>query len=151
MARETPAHDVPTHRGGRTPLTEKAQAVLAGKTARDKLADDVVVLDVGPLTSVADFLVICSAESARQVKAVAEAVDEALSAEGVRLLHREGAEHARWILLDYGAVVVHVFHREAREFYHLERLWADAAPVSLPPQRSVERRLQPRGDEADLF
>jgi hypothetical protein len=89
--------------------------VLAGKTARDKLADDVVVLDVG------------------------------------RLLHREGVEHARWILLDYGAVVVHVFHREAREFYHLERLWADAAPVSLPPQRSVERRMQPRGDEADLL
>lgn len=150
--RETPAYDVPTHRGDRTALTEKAQALLAGKTARDRLADDVVVLDVGPLTSVADFLVICSAESARQVKAVAEAVDEALSGEGVRLLHREGAEHARWILLDYGAVVVHVFHREAREFYHLERLWADAAPVSLPPQRSVERRPQPpRGDEADLF
>ncbi len=111
-----------------------------------------MVLDVGSLTSVADFLVICSAESTRQVKAVAEAIDEALSCEGVRLLHREGAEHARWILLDYGAVVVHVFHREAREFYHLERLWADAEPVSLPPQRSVERRPQPpRGDEADLF
>lgn len=126
--------------------------MLAGKTARDRLADDVVVLDVGSLTSVADFLVICSAESTRQVKAVAEAVDEALSCEGVRLLHREGAEHARWILLDYGAVVVHVFHREAREFYHLERLWADAEPVSLPPQRSVERRPQPpRGDEVDLF
>ena len=126
--------------------------MLAGTTAREKLADDIVVLDVAALTTIADFLVICSGESTRQVKAVADAIDETLSREGVRRLRSEGVEHGRWILLDYGAVIVHVFHREAREFYHLERLWADAAPVSLPPQRSVERRLQPaRGDEADLL
>jgi ribosome-associated protein len=153
MARETPPHSVPALRGGRTALTEKAQALLAGTTARDKLADDIVVLDVAALTTIADFLVICSAESTRQVKAVADAIDETLSREGVRRLRSEGVEHGRWILLDYGAVIVHVFHREARQFYNLDRLWADASTVALPPQqRPAERRLQPsRGSEADLF
>ncbi len=153
MARGTPPHSVPALQGGRTALTEQAQALLAGEIARDKLAEEVVVLDVSALTTVADFLVICSGESTRQVKAVADAVDEALSQEGVRLLRSEGVEHGRWILLDYGAVVVHVFHRETRHFYNLDRLWADASTVALPPQqRSVERRRQPlRGSEADLF
>ncbi|MBI3608752.1 MAG: ribosome silencing factor [Nitrospirae bacterium] len=153
MVRETPPHSVPALRGGRTALTEQAQALLAGTTARDKLADEIVVLDVSALTTVADFLVICSGESTRQVKAVAEAVDEALSREGVRLLRSEGVEHGRWILLDYGAIIVHVFHREARQFYNLDRLWADASTVALPPQqRSPERRRQPsRENEADLL
>ena len=153
MARETPPHRVPALRGGRTALTEQAQALLSGTTARDKLADEILVLDVSALTTVADFLVICSAESTRQVKAVADAVDEALSREGVRLLRSEGVEHGRWILLDYGAVIVHVFHREARQFYNLDRLWADASTVALPSQqRPAERRRQPsRENVADLF
>jgi ribosome-associated protein len=99
----------------------------------------VLVLDVAALTTVASYLVIGSGESVRQVKAIAEAVDEALAAEGVRLLHSEGVEHGRWVLLDYGDVVVHVFHREAREFYRIERLWADAPTVDLPPIRGEAR------------
>lgn len=149
MAHETPTHNAPAARGPH--LTEKAKAVLAGTIARDKLADDVVVLDVAALTTVSNYLVICSADSVRQVKAVADAVDEALSREGARLLHSEGVEHGRWILLDYGDLVVHVFHREARGFYHLERLWGDAVPVMLPAERPFDRRAQVRYGEADVL
>jgi ribosome-associated protein len=116
--------------------------MLAGTVARDKLAEHVLVLDVAALTTVASYLVIGSGESVRQVKAIAEAVDEALAAEGVRLLHSEGLEHGRWVLLDYGDVVVHVFHREAREFYRIERLWADAPAVDLPPVRGEVRQMR---------
>lgn len=98
-----------------------------------------MVLDVAALTTVAAYLVIASGESVRQVKAIAEAVDEALDAQGVRLLRSEGLEHGRWVLLDYGDIVVHVFHREAREFYRIERLWADAPLIALPPTRPETR------------
>jgi ribosome-associated protein len=125
--------------GARTTLTDKATAILAGSIARDKLADDVMVLDVAALTTVANFLVIASGDSVRQVKAIAEAVDEALDAQGVRLLRSEGLEHGRWVLLDYGGIVVHVFHREAREFYRIERLWADAPLIDLPTPRPDTR------------
>jgi ribosome-associated protein len=112
------------------------------------LADEVMVLDVAALSAVANYLVIASGDSVRQVKAIAEAVDEALDAQGVRLLHSEGAEHGRWVLMDYGDVVVHVFHREAREFYRLERLWADAPLIELPPSRAETRttRVSPYRD-----
>jgi len=116
--------------------------MLAGTTAREKLAEDVLVLDVAALTTVASYLVIGSGESVRQVKAIAEAVDEALAAEGARLLHSEGLEHGRWVLLDFGDVVVHIFHREAREFYRIERLWADAPAVDLPPVRGEGRQVR---------
>jgi ribosome-associated protein len=116
--------------------------MLAGTVARDKLAEHVLVLDVAALTTVASYLVIGSGESVRQVKAIAEAVDDALAAEGVRLLHSEGLEHGRWVLLDYGDVVVHVFHREAREFYRIERLWADAPAVDLAPVRGEARQTR---------
>ncbi len=99
------------------------------------------MLDVGALTTVASYLVIGSGESIRQVKAIAEAVDEALAREGARLLHSEGVEHGRWVLLDYGDVVVHIFHREAREFYRIERLWPDAHVVDLP--RTEPRPVRP--------
>lgn len=115
-----------------TTLIDKTTALLAGTIARERLADDVIVLDVNALTTVASYLVIGSGESIRQVKAIAEAVDEAMAREGVRLLHSEGVEHGRWVLLDYGDVVVHIFHREAREFYRIERLWPDAPVVDLP-------------------
>ncbi|MFZ5861266.1 MAG: ribosome silencing factor [Nitrospirota bacterium] len=125
--------------GARTTLTDKTIAILAGVVARDKLADDVMVLDVAALTTVTSYLVIASGDSVRQVKAIAEAVDEALDTEGARLLRSEGLEHGRWVLLDYGGLVVHVFHREAREFYRIERLWADAPLIDLPVSRPDSR------------
>ncbi len=91
-----------------------------------KRADDVVALEVGRFTTIADYFVIASGQTTPQLRAIMEAAEEAMAAETVRLLHREGDEQARWLLLDFGAVVVHIFGPEARRFYQLEGLWADA-------------------------
>ncbi len=101
-------------------------ALLAADVMDGKRADDVVVLDVGRHTPVADYFVIGSAQTAVQIRAVVEAVEEELTAQGARPVNREGDPRARWVLLDFGAVVVHVFGPEARRYYTLERLWADA-------------------------
>lgn len=94
--------------------------------ADGKKASDIVVFDVSGLTPVADYFVICSGHSTLQVRAIADAVQEGLDRAGERLLHLEGYERGRWVLLDYGDVVVHVFLDEDREYYNIERLWADA-------------------------
>ena len=90
-----------------------------------KKAQDVVILDLRPLTSMTDFFVVCSADSDIQAKAIADGVDEGLEKQGTRPWHRE-AGSANWILLDYVDVVLHVFHRRTRAFYSLEKLWGDA-------------------------
>ncbi len=97
------------------------------EAALERKARDVVALDVKELTSFADAFVIASGSSDRQVNAIAEAVLEALAAAGERPLGVEGREEARWVLIDLGDLVVHVFLHEAREHYDLERLWGDAA------------------------
>ena len=89
-------------------------------------ATDVMVLEIGRFTPVADYFVICSAETGVQIRAIGEAVEEAMSGAGTRLLAKEGHARARWVLLDFGAIVVHIFGPEARALYSLERLWADA-------------------------
>lgn len=85
-----------------------------------------VVLDVRHLTSIADFFIICSGNSHRQVAALASNLEEALQAEGVRPLGVEGYQEARWILLDCADVIVHIFYQPWREFYDLEGLWLEA-------------------------
>lgn len=106
------------------------QLALAAAEAMDaKKATDVVVLDLRAHTPVADYFVIGSAETAVQIRAVTEAVEDALAEAGARLLGREGQARARWILLDFGQVVVHIFGPEARRLYSLERLWADSPIV----------------------
>jgi len=92
----------------------------------DKKAEKLVVLKLAELTSVADYFVLASATNDRQCKALADAVEETLRADGVRPLSVEGYESAHWILIDYGDIVFHVFLDEARRFYGLERLWGDA-------------------------
>ncbi len=91
-----------------------------------KLAEDVLILDIGSFTPVADYFVIGSAETGVQIRAISEAVEEAMDGVGARLLAKEGHARARWVLLDFGSVVVHIFGPEARALYSLERLWADA-------------------------
>ncbi len=105
---------------------------LAVEAAWAKNAQDVVVLDLRQSVAFTDYFVICSGRSTRQVKAVAEAVEEALAHAGVKPRHVEGRGHAEWILLDCFNLVVHVFTRETRVFYGLERLWGSARPVRLP-------------------
>lgn len=92
----------------------------------DKKALDVSILDVRGMTSYADYLVLASGESDRQVTAIAEGIDEKLKAQGVRPLGSEGRETGTWVLLDYGEVVVHLFLTDVRASYDLDGLWADA-------------------------
>ena len=87
------------------------------------------MLRVADLTTIADYFVICSGRSDRQVGAVANGIVDSLRDEGVRPLAVEGAQAARWVLIDYGSVIVHVFAQEERDYYGLERLWAAAQPV----------------------
>lgn len=104
---------------------------LAAKAALSKKAEDTVALDLRALDGVADFFLICSAQSDLQVKAIAEAVEEKLAEHGVKPWHVEGLRGRRWVLLDYVEMVVHVFHHRTREYYLLERLWGDAGKVDL--------------------
>jgi ribosome-associated protein len=103
---------------------ELAQA--AARLTLDKRAEDVVILDLRELDGIADFFVLATGHSEVQVRAIADAVDEGMSARGVKPWHTEGYEARRWILLDYVDVVVHVFHAKAREYYLLDKLWGDA-------------------------
>ncbi|MFD1677761.1 ribosome silencing factor [Alicyclobacillus fodiniaquatilis] len=101
-------------------------AKAAATAAEDKKATDIIVLNVQSLTTMSDFFVICSANSRPQVEAVSRAVRDKMSEFGVTCRGVEGLDEARWVLLDFGDVVVHVFQPEDREFYHIERLWGDA-------------------------
>ncbi len=105
------------------------RATLAARVASETNGRDVVVLDMRGITPIYDFLVLATGSSRRQMHAIAEEVDAALAAAGDKRLGIEGYEASRWIVQDYGDVVVHVFDAEAREYYALEDLWADAARV----------------------
>ena len=115
-------------------MTESARehARRLAEAALDRNAENVVALAVGELTSFADAFVIATAGSDRQARAVADAVVEAAKSAGEAVLGIEGYEDGRWILIDAGDVVVHVFVRDAREHYDLDRLWADAPRIALP-------------------
>ncbi|MDP8253932.1 MAG: ribosome silencing factor [Candidatus Kaelpia aquatica] len=98
--------------------------LIAGLT-QDKGGNDVVLMHIGKLVSFADFFVICSADSARQVKAIVDHVISSTKNNKIKIWHSEGYEKSDWVLLDYGDIVVHVFTEEQRLFYELERLWSD--------------------------
>ncbi len=110
----------------------KQLAVVAATAALDKLATDVVAIDVSSHLALSDVFVVCSAANERQVSAVVDNVEDELRKHGHKPLHREGARGGGWILLDYPEIVVHVFLAEAREFYRLERLWNDCPVVEIP-------------------
>jgi ribosome-associated protein len=98
--------------------------------ASDKKAADIILLEIGALTSVADYFVICSGSSERQLGAIADGIAEGMRDEGIKPIGREGSSNAHWMLLDFGAVIVHIMAPPEREFYQLERLWAEA-PILL--------------------
>ncbi|HEU5002453.1 MAG TPA: ribosome silencing factor [Actinomycetota bacterium] len=106
------------------------RAQIAARAASDKLASDIVILDVQALIAITDYFVICSGRNERQVQTILEEVERRLAAEGVRPYRREGVHQLRWVLLDYLDFVVHVFHAEEREYYELERLWRDAPNIA---------------------
>ena len=95
------------------------------KVLDDKKAIDIRALRVGHLTVITDYMLIASGRNILQTKALAEDVEDKMAELGVPLRSREGQQEGRWIVLDYGTVLVHIFHPEAREYYHLEKLWSD--------------------------
>jgi ribosome-associated protein len=112
-------------------LKSPDMARLAAGAALDKKALDPIALDLRQLSSVADFFVILTGTSDRHVQAVAHNVLEAFDALGIILLGEEGLKDGKWVLLDYGEVVVHVFLKPVREYYDIERLWIDAPSLDL--------------------
>jgi ribosome-associated protein len=107
------------------------QVKVAARAADEKKAQGVVVLKLSAITEFTDYFVICAGNSTRQTQAIADAVIEELKRFKTRPLHTEGYNNAEWILIDYGAFVVHIFTEEARNFYDLERLWRDAEKVEV--------------------
>lgn len=104
----------------------RALAILAARTADDKKGDDIVVLDVGDVLAVAGWFVVASASNARLVESLADDIERAAKADlATSPIRVEGHREKQWILIDYGDVVVHVFHKEMRDFYEIERLYGD--------------------------
>jgi ribosome-associated protein len=113
-----------------------ALAHAVATAAEDKLAQDVVAFDVSEQIGIADVFLLCSGASDRQVRAVVDAVEKALHEQVGRPLRREGEREARWVLLDYGDLVVHVMQTDDRQYYALERLWKDCPVVNLDTTES---------------
>ena len=109
-------------------------AQLAAEAALDKNADDVRLIDLTEKGSYADFLVVCSGSSDRQLSTIADSVEKALKDAGQKPVGSEGQGGGRWVLLDFGDVVIHVFHNEERSNYDLEGLWADAPQTRVEPK-----------------
>ena len=101
------------------------------KAADSKRAEEIVALDVANVSLLADYFVIMQANSERQVKAIADEIEEKVAAAGVQVRDIEGKNASYWVLLDFGDVVVHVFRTETRQFYNLEKLWAEAPLVDV--------------------
>lgn len=104
----------------------------AARAASDKLAQHLVAFDVSDQLAITDAFLLASAGNERQVQAIVDEVEKKLREAGVKPIRREGQREGRWVLLDYGDLVVHVQHEEERQFYALERLWRDCPAISLP-------------------
>jgi ribosome-associated protein len=107
-------------------MTDSQLPELVAAAASDKKARDIVILDMEGVSIVTDYFVICTANSTTQAQAIADNIEEKLESQGIKALRKEGYREARWVLLDYGTCVAHVFVEDDRNFYSLERLWGDA-------------------------
>ena len=109
--------------------TPKEVAALAAKALDSKKGVDIRLLGITDISTLADYFLICTATSNTHVRALCDAIEEAMDAAGEELHSREGHRSGTWVLLDYGCVVIHVFTEETRQFYDLERLWQDAVQI----------------------
>jgi len=116
------------------------QAIFIAQAAKDKKAEDVLVLEVGDLTSLADFFIFASGESERQVRGLASFIEKMMTTRYQTNPVVEGKETANWILLDYGDIIVHIFRSDIRQYYALEKMWADAPQIPIPES---EQQLSP--------
>ena len=108
-----------------------ALATVAAQAAADKKATDILLVDVSERLAITDVFLIVTAKNERQVSGVVDGVEEALFKAGTKVVRREGDREARWVLLDFGDLIVHVFHEEERTYYGLERLWKDCPVVPI--------------------
>lgn len=112
-------------------------AITAARAAADKMGEGIVALDVADRLALTDVFLIVSGQTERQVQAIMDAVDEAMRSAGSKAIRREGTQELRWVLLDYGDIIVHVQHVEDRDFYGLDRLWRDCTEIELPEELNV--------------
>lgn len=112
-------------------MNNKELIQLAANACDDKRADDIVALEMKEVSLMADYFLICHGSNERQVQAIARSIKESVEELDINVYRMEGFEHARWILVDLGDVVCHVFHKDERSYYNLERLWGDASKVEL--------------------
>ncbi|CAN5209297.1 MAG: ribosome silencing factor [Nocardioides sp.] len=112
----------------------------AAIAASDKLAKQIIGFDVSEQLAIADAFLLCSASNERQVGAIVDAIEESVRELNAKPIRREGAREGRWVLLDYGDIVVHVQHDEERQFYALERLWRDCPVIALPAEATSSDR-----------
>ncbi len=120
-------------------MQEQETVLRLARLLYDRKANDIVVLNVSQLTVLCDHMVIASGRTDNQVSSLADAVDEMMAKEGVILRRSEGRREGRWIILDYGHVIVHLFHRDERAFYGLDRLWNDGTnALVLPFDQTVQ-------------
>ena len=107
------------------------EAEFISECMLDKKALNIVIIDVHNLTTLTDIFVICTSESQPQTKAIADHISRKMRSKGLRALHSEGYESLDWVLIDYVNIVIHIFSQESRDFYDMERLWADGKIVEI--------------------
>ena len=120
-------------------MKSKQKALLVAELAKDKKAEDLVVLDMRKLSNITDFFIIATAGSTRRAQAITNNIEEGLLKAKASLSSIEGYQEARWVIVDAYDVVAHVFDRETREFYNLESLWGDAKKVRLCQRKRKKR------------
>ena len=120
-------------------LTNREKVQIVAEASLERAAEEVVALDVRKAVSFADVFVICTGRSDRQVRSIADAIEEAVGKRGERPLGIEGYDDGRWVLMDLADVIVHVFQHEVRRHYDLERLWSDAPRLDLPIEEDGPR------------
>ena len=125
-------------------LSTRQKILLAVNAALEKKAKNIVILNIKNVTSFADYTVICSGTSDRQVQSIAASIEESMKKAGALPLGLEGEKGGRWVLMDYADIVVHVFYEPVREFYDIERLWSDAPKMEVADD-SAEVKSLPRG------
>jgi ribosome-associated protein len=109
----------------RNPTGNQNDAQRISELMLEKNALDIIIIDVRKITTLTDFFVVCTSNSQPQTRAITDHINQKMKEEGVKSWHIEGYEHLDWVLVDYINIVVHIFSKEAREYYELERLWAD--------------------------
>lgn len=123
--------------GERKPIDARSKAILCAQEAVGYKALDLVLLDVSGFSSFADYFVICSGKSSRQVQGIADNLERSLRDHGIKPMGVEGRPEGHWILMDYGDVIIHIFYEPVRYFYDLESLWSEAEKVRFEQERGL--------------